>query len=98
MTQLGEGVSPPEIDKPEEKEEEVKSVKIRYSVFFDGTLNNKTNINSRLLTVDESELTAEEKKTAKHLKSTMSPEDQNVQEVVTKKTLALIAMKMVIPI
>ena len=76
MTQLGEGVSPPEIDKPEEKEEEVKSVKIRYSVFFDGTLNNKTNINSRLLTVDESELTAEEKKTAKHLKSSMSPEEQ----------------------
>jgi len=89
MTQLGEGVSLPEVDKPEEKEEEVKSVKIRYSVFFDGTLNNKTNINSRLLSVDESKLTAEEKKTAKDLKATLSTQEQNRARGTYKKNIGV---------
>ena len=72
MTQLGESVSPPEMEQAEEKEEEVKSVKIRYSVFFDGTLNNKANIDSRLVSADPKDLTNEEKKTAQKLKDNMS--------------------------
>ncbi|RDH83858.1 MAG: hypothetical protein DIZ80_06905 [endosymbiont of Galathealinum brachiosum] len=72
MTQLGEGVSIPTVDKPEEKEEEIKSVKIRYSVFFDGTLNNKANIDARLVSADSKDLTAEEKKTSENLKNNMS--------------------------
>jgi len=75
MTQLGESVSPPEVDKAEEKEEEVKSVKMRYSVFFDGTLNNKTNIDARLVTADAKDLTKEEQKTAVDLKNNMSVEE-----------------------
>lgn len=49
MTQLGEGVAiiidEPEIE--EEKEEEKKSVKIRFCIFFDGTCNNRTNTDQR---------------------------------------------------
>ena len=60
MTQLGEAVSPPEVDKPEEKEEEIKSVKIRISMFFDGTLNNKFNTEHRL---SDDDIYKENKKT-----------------------------------
>ncbi|MFK5891688.1 MAG: DUF2235 domain-containing protein [Pseudomonadota bacterium] len=77
MTQLGEGISIPEVDKPEEKEKEIKSVKIRYSVFFDGTKNNKANIDARLVSVDPKELTSEEKKTAIDLKNNMSIDELN---------------------
>lgn len=52
MTQVGEGVAvtvitddPPP---PEEKEQEKKKLKLRLSISFDGTLNNRTNTESRL--------------------------------------------------
>ncbi len=77
MTQLGESVSPPEVDKPEEKEEEIKKIKIRHSIFFDGTLNNKANIDARLVSADPKDLTAEEKKTATDLINNMSVEELN---------------------
>ena len=51
MTQIGEGVAVTVIteDKPpkEEKEQEKKKVKVRLCVSFDGTLNNRTNTESR---------------------------------------------------
>lgn len=47
MTQLGESVFSDSDSEPEEKPEEVKGVKIRFSVFFDGTLNNRANVEAR---------------------------------------------------
>jgi len=85
-----EPVSPPDIPAPEKKPEEVKSVKIRYSVFFDGTLNNRTNINSRLVSAKEEDLTEEEKKTAKVLKDEiMSPEELRRAQGVYKENIGV---------
>ncbi len=75
MTQLGESISPPEVDKPAEKEEEIKKTKIRHSIFFDGTLNNKANIDARLVSADPKDLTAEERKTASDLINNMSVDE-----------------------
>lgn len=47
MSQVGESsFAPP--SEVEEKEEEVKKVKVRISLFFDGTLNNRINIDQRI--------------------------------------------------
>jgi hypothetical protein len=45
MTQLGESTFTTTEEEPE-KEKEVR-LKVRYSVFFDGTLNNRNNIDAR---------------------------------------------------
>lgn len=44
MTQLGEGISISTVEKEPVTEEKKKKVKIRFSIFFDGTLNNRTNV------------------------------------------------------
>jgi hypothetical protein len=46
MTDIGEGIAPP-AKEPEEKKEEKKRIRIRFSLFFDGTLNNRTNVSHR---------------------------------------------------
>ena len=45
-----------------------EKIKIRIGVFFDGTLNNSTNINQRLIASDENALTPEERFAAEELK------------------------------
>jgi len=53
---------------PKEKDS-VKKVKVRCHLFFDGTLNNRTNIEQRLLSVSETKLTEEERVEAVKLKN-----------------------------
>ena len=48
MSQLGESVIQPQPEEPEEEEEVVERVKVRISLFFDGTLNNRINIDQRI--------------------------------------------------
>lgn len=48
--------------------EEKKPIKIRCCLFFDGTLNNRTNINQRLLASADDKLTPEERKVAAELR------------------------------
>ncbi len=65
---------------PEEPQEEKPKVKIRCGVFFDGTLNNRTNINQRLVAISEDKttdkkLTDEELAVVQDVKSKMSDED-----------------------
>ena len=79
--QQGEGTANSEI--PEEIQEDEKNIKIRFSIFFDGTLNNSTNINHRLVaSLDgndkkspEEKLSDEELKIAQELTQEMSDED-----------------------
>ena len=52
---------------PKEKDS-IKKVKVRCHLFFDGTLNNRTNIEQRLLSVSETKLTEEERVEASDLK------------------------------
>lgn len=47
MSQVGESSFVP-ASEPEEKEEEIEKIKIRISLFFDGTLNNRINIDQRI--------------------------------------------------
>ena len=49
MTQLGESVAiiPPPPKEPEPQEQERKPIKLRISLFFDGTMNNRMNIEAR---------------------------------------------------
>ncbi len=47
MTQLGEGIFSDSAPESEEKEQEIKGIKIRFSVFFDGTLNSRANVEAR---------------------------------------------------
>ena len=56
--------------------EGIETVKIRVSVFFDGTLNNRTNINQRLLASPDEELTQEERKAAAELEQKTSEKDK----------------------
>ena len=60
---------------PEEKTT-VKKVKVRCHLFFDGTLNNRTNIEQRLLSVSEKKLTEEEREEAIKLKNKYDAEQQ----------------------
>lgn len=59
---------------PEDKK--IERVTIRFSVFFDGTLNNQANIDARLMTAPKEHLTAEEVVFAKNLKKERSIEEQ----------------------
>lgn len=47
MTELLEGVQPPAVEQAEAKKEKKQPVKIRCSLFFDGTCNNRNNTDAR---------------------------------------------------
>ena len=51
MTQIGEGVANPTTE-TEEPQDDKEHVKIRFCLFFDGTLNNRTNVEQRLASAD----------------------------------------------
>ena len=72
MTEMGEGSASAVIkdEVPPEKNEE--QISIRFSVFFDGTLNNRTNIDARLISTAAEELTDEERAVAVKLKGKKS--------------------------
>ena len=48
MTELCEGVQPPATEPEEKRDDDKKPVTIRCIMLFDGTMNNKTNIESRI--------------------------------------------------
>lgn len=48
MSEFGEPISPPEVEPEEKQEKEKDKVKVRVSLFFDGTLNNRINIDQRI--------------------------------------------------
>ncbi|MCP4431710.1 MAG: DUF2235 domain-containing protein [Gammaproteobacteria bacterium] len=48
MSQFGEGGYSAAPDEVEEKQEETKKIRVRISLFFDGTLNNRINIDQRI--------------------------------------------------
>lgn len=48
MTELCEGVQPPAVEPEEKRDDDKKPVTIRCIMLFDGTMNNKTNIESRI--------------------------------------------------
>ncbi|NNE62693.1 MAG: DUF2235 domain-containing protein [Gammaproteobacteria bacterium] len=48
MSEFGESAFSPAPEEVEEKQEETKKVKVRISLFFDGTLNNRINIDQRI--------------------------------------------------
>lgn len=74
MEQIESAIGMPQ-EGNEHKQENTKKIKIRYSLFFDGTLNNWTNIDQRLAGAPLGELTEEEKKAAKEVRSKMSEDD-----------------------
>ena len=63
----------------DEKPGKEETIKIRVSVFFDGTLNNRTNINQRLIasTDGDGQLTEEEQKAALMLSKNVSQTDKS---------------------
>ncbi len=63
----------------------IETLKIRFSLFFDGTLNNKTNIDQRLLSAADNTLTEEERKAAKELKQKTSAKEQRMAASLYKK-------------
>lgn len=81
--ELGEGSASAKI--PEEPATKSETVTIRFSVFFDGTLNNRTNIDQRLVSVSDDKLTDEERKLAVELKEKMSVEDIAKAKGIYKK-------------
>ncbi len=72
--EIGEPIAS-SVSEKKEQPEKVKKIKIRFSIFFDGTLNNRTNINQRLLAAKPSNLTKEEKQVAAELKKKHSYDD-----------------------
>lgn len=71
--EIGESnYSPPE---PEPIDPTQKSIRIRFGVFFDGTLNNRTNINQRLAAAPAAKLTKEELKASLEVKGRMTADD-----------------------
>ena len=77
----GKGVTPPADPPPPDKEH----VKIRVSMFFDGTLNNRTNIDQRLVSVEAVHLTDEERKALDIVRNKMSDEDVVKAKALYKK-------------
>ncbi|MBL1259852.1 MAG: DUF2235 domain-containing protein [Thiotrichaceae bacterium] len=72
-------------DIPAEPEKDLEKISIRYSVFFDGTLNNRSNINQRLVSAQDKDLTEEEIQRAAELKQEMSLEDLKKAKGIYKK-------------
>ncbi len=84
MTQIGEGVANPTTE-TEEPQDDKEHVKIRFCLFFDGTLNNRTNIDQRLAASSEKDLTDEERKAVVAAKEKMSGEGIEQAAVLYKK-------------
>ena len=63
------------------KKQNKKEATVRCHLFFDGTLNNRTNIEQRLLAAPEEELTEEEKEDAEELKSKYKDDEQRKAKV-----------------
>ena len=82
MSQIGEKTAIT-ADGPEEPTDE-KTVSIRFCVFFDGTLNNRTNIEQRLTAVPDNELTDEERKEAEVLKKKLAEQKANEDMLLAK--------------
>lgn len=72
-------------DIPEDPQEDVKKISIRVCVFFDGTLNNRVNINQRLLGSSDQKLTQEERKARKELLKNASQDDVTTAAVTYKR-------------
>ncbi len=83
MSQTGEGTAIA-VEEEQPKEDE-KKIKIRYSVFFDGTLNNRTNIDQRLVSTETAELDDDERKAAEDLKNKMTVEEIKKAKGIYKK-------------
>jgi len=82
MAENGETSAQAEI--PEEPEDNRKKIEIVFHLFFDGTLNNRTNTNQRLIAANE--LTDEaEQEAAAELKKDMTPEAIEEAKAVYKK-------------
>jgi hypothetical protein len=81
MQQLETSFTPPEVA-PKKGDQE--KVKIRFYVFFDGTLNNRTNIEQRLLAAPDQKLTAEEREEAKKLKERMAAQKAQEDNLLSK--------------
>lgn len=81
--EMGEGSASAKM--PEEQPTNSEKIQIRFSVFFDGTLNNRTNIDQRLVSSSDDKLTEEERKLAAELKEKMSPEDIQKAKGIYKK-------------
>jgi hypothetical protein len=62
-------------EKPEDPAPEAQHIKVRFCLFFDGTLNNRTNINQRLLASSDAKLTTEERKAAAELRPKATTQD-----------------------
>ena len=48
MTEILEGVQPPAAEQEEKRDDKKVPIKVRCIMLFDGTMNNKTNIQSRI--------------------------------------------------
>lgn len=59
-----------------EKKDNVREISVRCHIFFDGTLNNRTNIEQRLLSVSDEKLTEQERIEASELREKNSAEEQ----------------------
>lgn len=75
-------------EQDDELDDDIESVKIRVAVFFDGTLNNRTNIDQRILSQPDTELTEEERADAKELLKRTSKEDRLKADYVYSKCKA----------
>jgi hypothetical protein len=80
--ELGEASATADI--PEEPEAEQETIEIDFNLFFDGTLNNRTNIDQRLIAAKELADDAE-REIAEELKNKMSPEEIEEVKAVYKK-------------
>jgi len=69
---------------PEEPEENRKKIEIVFHLFFDGTLNNRTNIEQRLIAAKQLDDDAE-REAAAELKKDMTPEEIEEAKAVYKK-------------
>jgi len=74
MPQIGEGRAKVKF-KQDDPNDDRKKINIRVGVFFDGTLNNSTNISQRLLSAQDDDLTPEEREVAANLKRNASDQD-----------------------
>ncbi|MBI1425476.1 MAG: hypothetical protein GC149_18730 [Gammaproteobacteria bacterium] len=81
--EIGEGQAVV-VEKKEENKKE-KTTKIRLSLFFDGTLNNRTNINIRLVSAANGSLTDEERAMVKELKGEMLADKLQKAQTLYKK-------------
>jgi len=87
---MEQGETSAQAEIPEEPEDNRKKIDIVFHLFFDGTLNNRTNIDQRLIATDESTdewdaLDDLEREAAADLKKNLSPEQIEEAKAVYKK-------------